>query len=73
LGHLGRLFFNGIISATGFSGLGQGIDKRFFVSYSWLSLVSRKNKDFSENGWSADDQLIPSGMINIVVEAPLYS
>ena len=39
-------FFKWSISARGFSGLGPGIDKRFFVSCSELSLVSRKNKDF---------------------------
>ena len=31
---LGRFFFNGIISATGFSGLGLDMDKRFFASCS---------------------------------------
>ena len=44
-------FFNGIISARGFSELGLGIDKRFFASYSWLSLVTRKNNDFFRK-WS---------------------
>ena len=48
---LGQIFFNGIISATSFSELGPGIDKRFFASCSWLSLVSRKNKDFFRK-WS---------------------
>ena len=48
---LGRFFFNGIISARGFSELGPGIGERFFAAYSWLSLVSRKNKRFFRK-WS---------------------
>ena len=64
-------FFNGIIYATSFSGLGPGIDKRFFAPCLWLSLLSRKNKDFSENIRSTDDQLIPFGTSNIVVKALL--
>ena len=51
-------FFYWAISATDFSGLGPGIDKRFFASCFKLSLVSRKNKDFfrkwSVSWWSAD-------------------
>ena len=35
-------FFNWSISATGFSELGLGIDKRFLASCSCLSVVSRK-------------------------------
>ena len=72
LNNLGQIFFKRSISAISFSGLGPGIDKRFFASCSKLSLVSRKNKDFFENGRSADDQLIPFDMSNIVVEAHLY-
>ena len=60
------------ISAISFSGLGPGIEKRFFASCFKFSSVSRKNKDFFENGRSADEQLIPYGMSNIVLEAQLY-
>ena len=48
---LGRFFFNSWISATGFSELGPGINKRFFASCSWWSLVSRKIIDFFRK-WS---------------------
>ena len=55
---LGQFFFNSSISAISFSELGPGISKRFFASYSWLSLVSQKNKDFSRKWlircWSRD-------------------
>ena len=44
-------FLTDIISARGFSELVAGIDKRFFVSCSWWSLVSRKNNDFFRK-WS---------------------
>ena len=36
------------ISARNFSGLIIGIGKRFFASHSWLTLVSRENRIFSE-------------------------
>jgi len=44
-------FLTDIISARGFSELVVGIDKRFFASCSWWSLVSRKNNDFFRK-WS---------------------
>ena len=47
---LGQFFYNWIISALIFSGLGLGIDKRTFASCSWWSLVSRKTIDFSGSG-----------------------
>ena len=56
--YLGRFSFKRWISAISFSGLGPGISKRFFASYSWLSVVSQKNMDFFRNcpitRWSAD-------------------
>ena len=55
---LGRFSFNGIISATGFSGLRPDMDKRFFASCSWLLLVSRKNNDFSRK-WSMTSSPYP--------------
>ena len=46
--------FNGMISATCFSGLGPGIDKRFFASYFLFSLIFRKIRIVSGNGQSCE-------------------
>ena len=56
---LAHSFFNGKISARGFSELGTGIEKRvLYDTNSWLCLASRKNKDFFGNGQSRDGHVI---------------
>ena len=51
-------FFNGKISARGFSELGTGIDKRFLYRIPGCVLYLEKNKDFFGNGQSRDGHVI---------------
>ena len=51
-------FLTDSTSATGSEELGLGIDKRFFASYSWWSLVSRKIMDFFRK-WSMTSSPYP--------------